>query len=102
MSTVKFICFIALCSLCWSATPGRHTNRKAKTSIAWTTSWSHDDKYVAVGDDNGELSIYETTHWKKIKTWKYKATITRIEWNPKYSILAVAANANEEGPAIVQ
>src|SRR5829696_7812732 len=68
------------------------TNEQAKTSIAWTAGWSYDDKFVAIGNDNGELAIYETTDWKKVKSWNYEATtITRIEWNPKYPVLAVAS-----------
>ena len=58
------------------------TNKQAKTSIAWTASWSRDERFVAIGNDHGELAVYETRQWKKVKSWNYKATtITRIEWN---------------------
>ena len=79
-------------------------NTKAvKTSIAWTASWSFDDKFVAIGNDNGELAIYETTKWKKIKSWNYEATtITRVEWNPKYPVLAVASVSYAGTPSVIQ
>ena len=78
-------------------------DKQTKTYTAWTASWSYDDKFVAIGNDNGELAIYETTHWKKIKNWNYKATtFTRIEWNPKHPVLAVAANSYARTPSIVQ
>lgn len=76
-----------------------------QTFITWTTSWSHDDAYIAAGNSNGELSIYETTHWKKIKSWSVQpsiSTITRVEWNPKFPILAVAAYSHTKGVSIVQ
>lgn len=83
--------------------PITNTNKQGKTSIAWTASWSNDDTFVAIGSDNGELSIYETKQWKKVKSWTYKATtITRVKWNPKYPLLAVAAVSYEGKPSIVQ
>jgi WD40 repeat protein len=75
----------------------------AKTSIAWTASWSYDDAYVAIGNDKGELSIYETATWKKVKSWNYpNTTITRIEWNPKQLILAVASVTHDAAASVVQ
>jgi WD40 repeat protein len=59
---------------------------------AWTAGWSHDDRYAAVGNDKGYLTIYETGSWKKIKQWQFpNTTITRVEWNPLYPVLAVAS-----------
>jgi len=60
--------------------------------IVWTTSWSYDDAYIAIGTDKGELSIFETKNWKKVKSWNFPGTtVTRVEWNPKHNILAVAS-----------
>src|SRR5688572_15126838 len=73
------------------------------TSITWTATWSHDDRFIAVGNDNGELAIYETKQWKKLKSWKYqKVTITKLEWNPKQPILAVAGLSHSAEDTIVQ
>lgn len=64
----------------------------ASHSTAWTAGWSHDDRYAAVGNDKGALTIYETGTWKKIKQWQFpNTTITRVEWNPLHSVLAVAS-----------
>jgi WD40 repeat protein len=70
---------------------------------AWTASWSYDDRFVAVGNSEGELAIYETTDWTKIKSWNFKATtITKTEWNPGAPILAVAAFSHDEKTSIIQ
>jgi WD40 repeat protein len=80
-----------------------YTNKQEKTSTAWTASWSHNDSFVAIGNDNGELTIYETKQWEKVKSWTYKATtITRLEWNPKHPVLAVAAVWHEGTPSAIQ
>jgi WD40 repeat protein len=73
------------------------------TNTAWTGSWSYDDKLIAVGNSNGELAVYETSGWKKIKSWQYNnTTITRVEWNPKFRILAVAAYSPGGSTSAVQ
>jgi WD40 repeat protein len=75
----------------------------ANDPIAWTASWSHNDAYVAFGNDKGELAIFETTNWKKVKSWNFGATtITRVEWNPKYPILAVAAVWHDKAGPVIQ
>ena len=79
------------------------TNKQTKTSTAWTASWSYDDKFAAIGNSDGELAIYESTNWRKIRSWNFKGTtVSRIEWNPKYPILAIAAFSHEEKPSIIQ
>lgn len=89
---------------------GTHSNRSAaginteiKTATAWTVSWSHDDRFAAIGNSGGELSIYETKNWKKIKSWHFRqTTISKTAWNPRYPILAVAAFSQEKEPGIIQ
>jgi WD40 repeat protein len=79
------------------------TGKQKKTSIAWTADWSYDDAFVAVGSDNGELAVYETKSWKKIKTWKHDSTtITRLEWNPKFPVLAVASVSHSRKSSVIQ
>ena len=79
------------------------THKAPQTSTAWTAGWSSDDRFVAIGNDKGELSIYETESWKKLKSWRFPiTTITRIEWNPKHPILAVASFSHAANPATVQ
>jgi tricorn protease-like protein len=74
-----------------------------RTSIAWTADWSYDDEYVAVGNDKGELVIYETRSWKPVKYWTFDSTtITRLEWNPRFPILAVASVSHGSKVSAVQ
>jgi WD40 repeat protein len=84
----------------WNTSDPGSTER---TFTAWTASWSYDDKFIAVGNDNGELAVYETATWKKIKSWRYaNATIARVEWNPKYPLLGVAGSSFKGSPDILQ
>jgi hypothetical protein len=78
-------------------------HREPKTETAWTAGWSSDDRYVAVGSSNGALVIYETKNWRKVKSWIFaSATISKIEWNPKHPILAIAAFSHGKNVSIVQ
>lgn len=80
-----------------------NTNNQIKASTAWTASWSYDDKFAAISNSNGGLAIYETTNWRKIRSWTFKGTtVSKIKWNPKYPILAIAAFSHEKEPAIIQ
>jgi len=59
-------------------------------SILWAASWSFDDKYIAVGGDDGRLIIYETTHYKPYQTYTWdSSTITNVQWHPDRLILAM-------------
>jgi len=69
--------------------------QQAPPPIAWTIGWSHNDRYIAVGNDQGMLMIYEYASGKKIKTFQTgQATFARVEWNPRYPILAIAATTH--------
>jgi WD40 repeat protein len=97
-----FIFCAGLYTVAGNDTP-RIGNMQAPTVTAWTADWSHDDRFVAVGNSNGDLSVYDAKGWKKIKSWNFKgATITRIEWNPKFAVLAVAAFWHGVNPSVVQ
>lgn len=75
----------------------------APGTTLWTASWSHDDSSVAIGNDQGVLAVFETTNWTETRRWTSPATtITRVEWNPRYPILAVAAFSHDSKPSIVQ
>jgi WD40 repeat protein len=77
--------------------------QQANPATTWTAAWSHDDQFVAVGNSDGELAIYETINWKKIKSWKFAATtVSRVEWNPAYPVLAVASTSYAGTKGLVQ
>lgn len=80
-----------------------HSTPSPQNHTAWTVAWSHNDRYLAVGNDNGELSIYETGSWKEIKSWRYDSTtISRVEWNPSLPLLAVASTSFGTAKNVVQ
>ncbi|HEY0679639.1 MAG TPA: hypothetical protein VGD17_15245 [Chitinophagaceae bacterium] len=98
-----FVIVVSACSNISARNPGKTNDTQAGIPIGWTAGWSHDDKFVAAGFDNGELIVYETTTWKVVKKWNYNpAIIARVEWNPKFPILAVAAISHDEKNSIVQ
>ena len=85
------ICLIVQCG-CAGTKQVADQQPQVAHSTAWTAGWSHDDRYAAVGNDKGFLTIYETGSWKKIKQWQFaNTTITRVEWNPLHHVLAIAS-----------
>lgn len=81
----------------------KNEQSSVSNSVAWTAGWSYNDEFVAVGNDRGELVIYKTKNWEIEKKWKYNATtITRVEWNPRYPILAVTAVSHDKKDSAVQ
>lgn len=67
--------------------------------ILWSASWSFDDKYIAVGGDDGKLIIYETDQFKIYKqyTWD-SAAITKVQWHPRRNVLALCGYSYKAVP----
>ena len=88
----SFTMLLLLSGGCTSTTSVAGEKPGVPGATVWTAGWSHDDRYVAVGNDKGLLTIYETAGWKKMKEWKFtNTTVTRVEWSPLYPVLAVAS-----------
>ena len=72
---------------------GQNTSKK---EILWTTDWSPNGKYVAIGGNVDTLKIYRETNLKPYKSFPVKKTITRIKWHPSLNIIAVTTQMSEE------
>jgi WD40 repeat protein len=64
--------------------------------ILWTTDWSPNGKYIAIGGNVDSLKIYSESNLKPYKSLPIKNTITRVKWHPTKNIIAVMTQMSEE------
>ena len=64
--------------------------------ILWTTDWSPNGKYIAIGGNVDSLKIYNKGNLKIHKSIPVKNTITRIKWHPSNNIIAVTTQMSNE------
>ena len=59
-------------------------------NMLWTAAWSPDDKYIAVGGDQGELKLFDSQTFKLVKAYPVEdVLISRLKWHPHENKLAV-------------
>lgn len=61
----------------------------ANKKILWSTDWSSNGKYIAIGGNIDTLKIYSAKDLQLYKSYPTKNTITCIKWHPFKNILAV-------------
>lgn len=64
--------------------------------IFWTTDWSPNGKYIAIGGNIDTLNIYSEGNLQSCKSFPVKNTITRIKWHPTLNIIAVTTQMSNE------
>jgi WD40 repeat protein len=64
--------------------------------ILWTTDWSPNGKYIAIGGNVDSLKIYNKGNLKIHKSIPVKNTITRIKWHPSVNIIAITTQMSDE------
>ena len=64
--------------------------------ILWTTDWSPNGKYIAIGGNVDTLKIYNEGNLKVYKSFPVKNTITRIKWHPSMNIIVVTTQVSNE------
>jgi WD40 repeat protein len=69
--------------------------------ILWTTDWSPNGKYIAVGGNVDTLKIYSEGNLNLYKSFPIKNTITRIKWHPTANIVAVATQNSEDKTTLI-
>lgn len=69
--------------------------------ILWTTDWSPNGKYIAIGGNVDSLKIYSESHLKPYKSLPLKNTITRVKWHPTKNIIAVSTQNSEDKTSII-
>ena len=58
--------------------------------ILWTTAWSPNGKFIAVGGNQGDLKLFDGKTFQLIKTFPVKDVImSRLKWHPTRNLLAV-------------
>lgn len=75
-----------------------------ETSIAeilWTSDWSADSKFVAVGGNIDSLKIISTKDFKLHLAFPIKNTITKVAWHPTKNLLAVATQLSDDKCCII-
>ncbi|MBK8621068.1 MAG: hypothetical protein IPN79_04750 [Saprospiraceae bacterium] len=68
--------------------------------ILWTTDWSPNGKYIAIGGNVNTLQIYQKGNLKIHQSFPVNNTITRIKWHPSKNIMAVSTQMSEEKSCI--
>ena len=69
--------------------------------ILWTTDWSPNGKYIAIGGNIDTLKIYSKSNLNPYKSLPIKNTITRVKWHPTNNIIAVATQNSEDKTSII-
>lgn len=64
--------------------------------ILWTTDWSPNGKYIAIGGNVDSLKVYSGSNLKPYKSLPVKNTITRVKWHPTKNIIAVTTQMSDE------
>ncbi len=75
-------------------------NTTAK-EILWTTDWSPNGKYIAIGGNVDTLKIYSERNLQTYKLIPLKNTVTRVKWHPTRNIIAVATQNSEDKTSII-
>jgi WD40 repeat protein len=69
--------------------------------ILWTTDWSPDGKFIAIGGNLDTLKIYAEKNIKLYKSFPVKNTITRIKWHPSEDIIVVTTQMSGDKSCII-
>ena len=69
--------------------------------ILWTTDWSPNGKYIAIGGNVDTLKIYSKSNLNPYKSLPIKNTITRVKWHPTKNIIAVTTQNSEDKTSII-
>ena len=64
--------------------------------ILWTTDWSPNGKYIAIGGNIDSLKIYTEGNIKLYKSFQVKNTITCVRWHPTLNIIVVTTQMSDE------
>jgi len=83
---------------CWNSNWAQV--KKAK-EILWTTDWSPNGKYIAIGGNTDSLRIYNGARLKSYKSIPFNGTITRLQWHPSKNTIAVATQLSADKPCLI-
>jgi len=91
---IKFFVFLPL--LIINLTHQAFGQNAVNKEILWTTDWSPNGKYIAIGGNVDSLKIYNNRNLKISWSIPVKNTITRVKWHPSINIIAVTTQMSGE------
>jgi len=94
MKFVYILGFFALFMLGNKHAQAQNSPIKKKQELLWTTDWSADNQFIAVGGDGSLLRIYDAKLLKPIMSFPLHSMIRQVSWHPKRNILAIATSAD--------
>lgn len=97
-SRIKILTFLNFLIVVCIQTSAQNTLRK---DILWTTDWSPNGKYIAIGGNVDSLKIYRGSDLKTYKSLPIKNTITRVKWHPAKNMIAVSTQNSEDKTSII-
>jgi WD40 repeat protein len=65
---------------------------QTKPTFIWTTEWSNDGKYVALGGDDSTIWVYTAENYSLYRSFKLNDNVRCISWHPKEPLLAIATS----------
>lgn len=69
--------------------------------ILWSTDWSSNQEFIAVGGNTDSLKIYHASNLQTYKSFPLRNTITCIKWHPFKNILAVGTQTSKDKVRII-
>jgi len=73
----------------------------ATKEILWTTDWSPNGKFIAIGGNTNILKIYNERNLKLYKSYYISNTITRVKWHPSKNIIALTTQNSKDKSSII-
>ena len=67
-----------------------NTFSQDNSRILWSSRWSNDSKFIAIGGSDEHLRIYSTDSFKLYRSYFMQNGVFRMEWHPTKNILAIA------------
>jgi len=96
---IKILTFINfLIVVFFNQSSAQNTSTK---EILWTTDWSPNGKYIAIGGNVDTLKIYSESNLKPYKSLPIKNTITRVKCHTTKNIIAVSTQNSEDKTSII-
>ncbi len=71
------------------------------SGILWSTDWSPNNKYIAVGGNTDTLKVFNTKEYQLIKAYPVKRTITCVKFHPYRNMLAVTTQLSSDNSFII-
>jgi WD40 repeat protein len=69
--------------------------------ILWTTDWSPNGKFIAIGGNIDTLKIYNENNLTIHKAIPIKNSITRVKWHPTKNVIAIATQNSSDKSTII-